>query len=132
MAEGWVRHLNSAQAGTLEVEAMSAGLHPIGYITPETFQVMEEKQVSLDGQESKGLEAIDWSQVDLLVNMTGLPSFSLAPGFQGRCLQWHIEDPFGESLRVYRRVRDQLERKVKELLADIESTAGGPASPPGG
>lgn len=130
MAEGWMRHLNRTQLGPVEVEAMSAGLYPIGYITQETIQVMQENDVSLEGQTSKGLEEIDWNRVDVLVNMTGVPAISRMAGFGGRSVEWRVEDPFNESLRVYRRVRDHLERKVKELLADLQSTTGGPASPP--
>jgi len=128
MAEGWTRHL--ARGGDVEVEPMSAGLTPLGYITSETYQVMEEKKVSLEGQQSKGLEALDWKQVDLLVNMTGLPGRSVVPGFQGKRLDWRVRDPFGEPLRTYRKVRDQVERKVKRLLDELKKTSsGGPAAP---
>lgn len=128
MAEAWTRHL--ARAKNLEVEAMSAGLTPLGYITPETCQVMEERKVSLEGQESKGREAIDWEQVDLLVNLTGLPWRSVVPAFRGGVQQWDVRDPFGEPIGTYRKVRDQLERKVKRLLADLKKTSsGGPAAP---
>lgn len=126
MAEGWARRL-----GGDKVEVVSAGISPLGFITEETLEVMEEKNVSLEGQTSKGLEAIDWQRVDVLVNMTPLPGRSVVPGFAGQRLQWNVRDPYGDSLRAYRRVRDQLERKVKQLLAELEaSSAGGPAAPP--
>ena len=131
MAEAWVRHLAQSEPGAEAVEAVSAGLYPLGFITPETIQVMAEKEVSLEGQESKGLEAIDWQQVDVLVNMTPLPGGSVVPGFQGRRLHWNVPDPYLQPLRQYRRVRDQLERKVKHLLGELKkSSAGGPAAPP--
>jgi arsenate reductase len=120
MAEGWTRHL---AAGRMEV--VSAGVSPLGHITEETFAVMKEKGVSLDGQTSKGLEEIDWQQVDLLVNMTPLPSRSLVPGFRGNRLNWRVPDPFGRSLKDYRRVRDLLERKVTRLLAQLATQPGG-------
>lgn len=126
MAEAWARHLARDS-----VEAMSAGLRPLGYITPETVQVMAEKNISLAGQRSKGLEDIDWQQVDVLVNMTPLPGRSVVPGFQGRRMELKVADPFGRSLRIYRRVRDQLERKVRKLLEELEPPSpAGPAPPP--
>lgn len=129
MAEAWVRHLS--RKDNLPVEAVSAGLTPLGHITEETLQVMGEKKVSLAGQGSKGLEAIDWSLVELLVNMTPLPGRSVVPGFAGQRLEWKVKDPYGQSLRTYRRVRDQLERKVKRLLTEMKkSPPGGPASAP--
>ena len=111
------------------MEVVSAGLSPLGYITEETIAVMKEKGVALDGQLSKGLEDIDWQQVDLLVNMTPLSAGSVVPGFQGRRLQWKVPDPFGQSLKDYRRVRDLLERKVDQLLVQLNPSPGGPASP---
>ena len=91
---------------------------------------MEEKKVSLEGQESKGREAIDWEEVDLLVNLTGLPWRSVVPAFRGGVQQWEIRDPFGETIDTYRKVRDQLERKVKRLLAELKkSSPGGSPAP---
>lgn len=125
MAEGWARHL-----GRGEVEAVSAGLSPLGFITPETFQVMREKNVSLAGQRSKGLEEVDWQQVDVLVNMSPLPARSVVIGFPGRRIQWKVPDPYMRPLRVYRKVRDDLERKVQRLLNDLKAPSAGPAPPP--
>lgn len=125
MAEAWARHL-----GADAIEAVSAGLHPLGLIPPETLQVMQEKNVSLAGQESKGLEAIDWKQVEVLVNMTPLPGRSVVPGFEGRRLEWRVRDPYGQPLRIHRKVRDELERKVRELLAELLDTFGAPPAPP--
>ncbi len=129
MAEAWARHL--ARGKNLEVETMSAGMTPLGSIPPETYEVMAEKKVSLEGQESKGREAIDWEQVDLLVNLTGLPWRSVVPAFRGRIEQWDVRDPYGEPIGTYRKVRDQLERKVKRLLTDLKkSSSGGPPPAP--
>lgn len=126
MAEGWVRHL--AVEG---IEAVSAGLAPLGYITEETIQVMKEKEVSLDGQQSKGLEELDWKQVDVLVNMTAMPCPSVVPGFRGRRVVWRVPDPFQRPLRTYRRVRDLLERRVTGLIAELKrDSAGGSDAPP--
>jgi arsenate reductase len=125
MAEGWVRH--RAVEG---IEAVSAGLAPLGYITPETAQVMKEKNVSVDGQQSKGLEAIDWKQVDVLVNMTFMPVRSVVPGFSGRRVEWRVPDPFQGSMRTYRRVRDLLERRVNKLIAELKQDSGGGSTAP--
>jgi protein-tyrosine-phosphatase len=100
-------------------------LAPLGYITPETAQVMKEKNVSVDGQQSKGLEAIDWKQVDVLVNMTFMPARSVVAGFSGRRVEWRVPDPFQGSMRTYRRVRDLLERRVNKLIAELKQDSGG-------
>lgn len=125
MAEAWTRHLSNGR-----VEAVSAGLHPLGFIAPETIQVMEEKQISLAGHHSKGLDAIDWQLVDVLVNMSPMATASLAPAFQGRRHEWKVKDPFQESLAIHREVRDELQRKVEQLLKELKGSSGGPVAPP--
>ena len=45
MAEAWANHLGN---GT--VQALSAGTYPLGVITGDTYNVMSEKGLSLDGQ----------------------------------------------------------------------------------
>jgi arsenate reductase len=113
MAEAWARHL----AGD-KVEAVSAGLRALGYISPETRQVMKEKGVAMNGQRSKGLGEIDWGRVELLVNMSGYPGGAINLPYRGRWLEWDIPDPFDEPADSFRRVRDLLEERVRELLAE--------------
>lgn len=120
MAEGFLRH---KQIDWLE--ALSAGIHPLGFIPPETVEAMQEKGVSLDGQVSKGLDAIDWDQVNLLVNMSSLPSGSVAPGYSGRREEWDIPDPFQFPLEEHRAVRDMLEERVDGLVRRLKAPSGG-------
>ena len=114
MAEAWARHL-----GGDKVEALSAGVRALGFIARETREVMAEEGISLDGQHSKNLDAIDWSAVDVLVNMSGYPSRQLVPEFKGRRLDWKVPDPYMDALESYRSVRDLLERKVRHLLEEL-------------
>jgi len=125
MAEAWTRHLSAGR-----VEAVSAGVEPLGFVALETIQVMEEKQISLAGQRSKGLHAIDWKLVNVLVNMSHRPTAALVPEFEGRRLEWDVPDPYGDDLATYRQVRDLLEEQVKKLIADLKGAPGGPAAPP--
>ncbi len=114
MAEAWARHL-----GADRVEALSAGVRPLGFIASETKEVMAEKGIRLDGQRSKGLDAIDWTHVDILVNMSGFPGRDLVPEFSGQRLDWKVVDPYMDPLESYRSVRDLLERKIRRLLEEL-------------
>lgn len=38
--------------------------------------------------------------------------------FTGRARDWGIADPKGQSLETYRRVRDEIERRVRELIEE--------------
>lgn len=125
MAEAWARHL-----GAGGVEAMSAGVRPLGFISEETIEVMGEKGISLDGHKSKGLDAIHWQQVDVLVNMSPYSPDSFAPSFTGRRIEWRVHDPFDEPMETFREVRDQLEKLVRKLLKDVQGGSSEPQAPP--
>ena len=55
--------------GKHQVQAHSAGLYPLGSITEDTYTVMSEKGISLDGQWSKGLRDVPVAQMDVVVDM---------------------------------------------------------------
>ncbi len=125
MAEAWARHLGGGR-----VEVQSAGLHPLGFISPETSAVMAEKGIPLDSQRSKGFDAIDWNRVDVLVNMSHVPARDLVPEFKGKRLDWKVSDPYMDPLETYRSIRDQLEKLVRKLLNELQGGASTPQSPP--
>jgi len=115
MAEALANHLGQGR-----VRAWSAGSHPLGAITPETYEVLSEKGISLDGHWSKGLKDVPVAEMDVVVGM-GCDVVCPAPsGFQGRVIEWNIPDPFGRELEFFHSVRDLIERQVKTLLADLE------------
>jgi len=111
MAEGFAK-----QYGADVMDAKSAGLSPAAIVQPLTFQVMEEKNVKLNGQCPKDLSSIAISDFDLLINMSGvkLPSRIPLP-----VREWKIEDPIGRSEEVYREVRDQIEDLVMRLILEF-------------
>jgi protein-tyrosine-phosphatase len=124
MAEAWMRHLSAGR-----VEAMSAGVRPLGFISEETVAVMREKGIGLDGHKCKGLEAIDWSLADVLVNMSPYAAETFAPAFTGRRLEWKVRDPFDEPIELFREVRDQLEKLVRKLLDELQGGSSEPQPP---
>jgi protein-tyrosine-phosphatase len=111
MAEGFAK-----KYGTDVMEVQSAGLSPATIVQPLTFQVMQEKNVTLDGQSPKDLSSITIPDFDLLINMSGvkLPTRIPLP-----VREWKIEDPIGRSEEVYREVRDQIEDLVMRLILEF-------------
>lgn len=111
MAEAFARSLGGA---AWEVE--SAGLMPATMIAPPVREVMAEKGIDLGDQFPKPLEWMRSQAFDLVVNISGypLPDIVDAP-----VRDWKVDDPIGQSGKVYRQVRDQIEVLVRELLADV-------------
>ncbi len=126
MAEGFARHHHSDV-----MTPLSAGLYPAAIVQPETIASMAEKELSLEGQEPKSIRSIDGQQIDLIVNMSGIPIPPQSPPFQGETLVWGVTDPIGRSTEVYRQVRDRIESLVGQLAETLRKhNAKRAAAPP--
>jgi arsenate reductase len=118
MAEGWLRHLSGGR-----VEAASAGTEPKG-LHPLAVRVMAERGVDVSGQRSKPLSEVADQAFDLVVTVCDRAR-QTCPVFPGaRTLHWDLPDPASvdgpeEALRLFREVRDELERRVRALLRSL-------------
>jgi len=118
MAEGWLRHLSGGR-----VEAASAGTEPKG-LHPLAVRVMAERGVDVSGQRSKPLSEVADQAFDLVVTVCDRARQN-CPVFPGaRTLHWDLPDPASvdgpeEALRLFREVRDELERRVRALLRSL-------------
>jgi arsenate reductase (thioredoxin) len=117
MAEAIARHCASDV-----IAAESAGIRPLGFIDPTAKSVLEQRGISMDGQFSKGLHSHALNHPDLIVNMSGMPGERL---FHGRAFEdWPIPDPFGESPDTHCRICDEIERRIKDLVARLRAKNG--------
>jgi arsenate reductase len=98
------------------MQAESAGLSPAAIIQPLTYEVMQEKNVSLDGQFPKDLSSVGVANFQILVNMSCVKLPSRIP-IEVR--EWKVEDPIGREIEVYRQVRDQIEHLVMRLILEL-------------
>ena len=116
MAEGFANKLSGGR-----LRSWSAGLYPLGWVEQNTSLVMNEVDISLAGQSSKGLTDVPLDQMDVVVAMGNEVSFDLPPCGKSRVIRWQIPDPFDSSLDRYRAVRDLIEVEVRSLIADLTS-----------
>jgi arsenate reductase len=120
MAEALARH----RCGD-RWEAASAGLNPLGFVAPETLEVLAEMGVNPAGLRSKGLEEFDLTEYRLLVNLSEhYLEGRISPAYTGRVLHRPVLDPYGGSLEVYRQSRDAINRLILRELCREE--AAGP------
>jgi arsenate reductase len=101
------------------IQASSAGISPLGRVVDATRRVLLECGIRIDGQYSKGLDAVRPEVADVIVNMTGIPGLALFPKL--RVVDWDVEDPYGEDLAIYRRVREDIEERVRQLAAQFRA-----------
>jgi arsenate reductase len=118
MAEGWLRHYAGDHA-----QAFSAGTQPSA-VNPMAVAVMREQGVDISGHSSKHVD--DLAREDFLFVITVCDAAREAcPVFPGALYQlhWSFDDPAGasgtdeEKLRVFRRVRDEIEERVRNFAA---------------
>ena len=112
MAEGFAHAL-----GGEKVEALSAGSKPSGKINPRATQFMKEKGIDISSHRSKGFDELAPIQFDCAVTMGCGEECPLVP--KARIISWDIPDPKNLSDSEFRDVRDEIERKVTELLKQI-------------
>ena len=125
MAEAFLRRY-----GGDRFEVHSAGLSPQA-INPLTVRVMQERGYDLSGHASKGIkEYLGKVLFQYLITVCAEAEKSCPtvwPGVSHR-LHWLFEDPAAfegseeERLAKFREVRDQIERKVKEWVAERSAT----------
>lgn len=117
MAEGFARHY--AQKLNLNIEIASAGSRPAGYVHPDAIAIMREKGIDISQQYSKGVTPQELLSYDYLITM-GCSNESICPAtFRGDSRDWGIPDPIGRPIDFYRKVRDEIEQKVLELLQEM-------------
>lgn len=104
--------------GGVRIEARSGGSKPLGYVLPEAIQVMREKGIDISGHPSQGFdEAWVRDHCDLVVTM-GCGD-DACPAFIGKpIVDWDLDDPKGQPLAEFRRVRDDIEQRVRTLLGE--------------
>lgn len=124
MAEGLARHY-----GMGRVEVFSAGVAPAP-LDPRAVRVMAETGIDISGHVPKGVDAVAIEEMDLVVTLCDYAQ-GFCPGgpMAQHRLHWSIKDPHGLwgpdwlVLRAYRKVRDDLDVRIRTVLADIPRIA---------
>ena len=97
------------------IEAWSAGSRASGKVNETAIEVMKEKGIDLSLHKSKSLSDLPQVQWDFIVTMGCGDQCPFVPGKAK--LDWQIPDPKNMPLEEFRKVRDQIENQVKELIS---------------
>jgi arsenate reductase len=106
------------------VRVRSAGSEPADTLNPAVVAVMAEVGIDIAREFPKPLTTDAVVSADVVVTMGCGDACPIYPG--KRYLDWALDDPAGESVVVVRRIRDQIDARVRELLEDL--TGGGAAA----
>ena len=116
MAAGFLRHL----AGD-RIEVLSAGSEPADSINPVAVAAMAEEGIDIAGEQPKVLTTQSVSASDVVVTMGCGDACPFFPGI--RYEDWQLDDPAGQELEAVRPIRDEIRRRVEELIASLVPTS---------
>lgn len=103
-------------------KTLSAGTKPVSQINPIVVQAMKEVGIDISKQKSKELTDEMIRDSDKVINM-GCMDKSFCPTiWLPKVIEWGMEDPKGQSIEKVREIRDEIEQRVKELVAEITIT----------
>ena len=103
--------------GGENIEAYSAGSRPSGKINPKAIEAMRELGYDLSKHQSKSLSEIPDIEYDFVATMGCGDECPFVRAKQRE--DWNIPDPKEMPPDEFRRVRDMIEMRVKELLSAL-------------
>ena len=98
-------------------EAASAGTTPADTVHPAVVTAMREVGIDLSEAKPRLLTDELAESADVIVTMGCGDACPVFPG--KRYEDWELEDPAGRDLTDVRRIRDEIEARVRTLLADL-------------
>ena len=106
-------------------KVQSAGTKPVSQINPIVVEAMREVGIDISNQKSKEITEEMMHNSDSIVNM-GCMDKSFCPTlFLPKVIEWNLPDPKGKSIEKVREIRDEIEERIKDLVAEITVTAEG-------
>lgn len=99
------------------VAVRSAGTAPADEINPAVLDVMREVGIDLAARKPQLLTAESAFEADVVITMGCGDTCPVFPG--KHYLDWPVHDPAGLSIEDVRPIRDDLDQRVRALLADL-------------
>ena len=112
MAAAYLQHL----AGD-RIEVLSAGSAPANEVNPAAIAAMLEEGIDMSAEQPKILTDDAVQASDVVITMGCGDTCKFYPG--KRYEDWVLEDPAGQGIESVRPIRDEIRRRVEELIAEL-------------
>jgi arsenate reductase (thioredoxin) len=106
-----------AHHGAGRVVVRSAGSEPADRLNPAVVEAMAEVGIDLSGERPKALEHEVVRRADVVITMGCGDACPVYPGV--RYEDWELPDPAGRPVEEVRPIRDEIDRRVRELLDEL-------------
>lgn len=115
MAEGFAKTIGSGK-----IEVTSSGLE-LSRVHPTAIQVMSEIGIDITDQTSNALSEFNAEDYDAVISLCGcgvnLPeAWVLREVFE----DWQLDDPDGQPIETFHRVRDEIKARVEKLVDSLK------------
>jgi arsenate reductase len=107
------------RAGGGRHQARSAGTKPASTVNPVVVEAMAELHIDVSKRVPRPLETTDAEWADVVVTMGCGDDCPFIP--EKRYVDWDLEDPKGLPIESVRAIRDDIERRVNELVAELDA-----------
>ena len=116
MAAAYLTHMSK---GTIEVR--SAGSEPADRINPAAVKAMAEEGIDISAEAPKILTTDAVKASDVVITMGCGDTCPFYPG--KRYEDWELEDPAGKGIDAVRPIRDEIRRRVDQLISELQPVA---------
>ena len=103
-------------------KVQSAGTKPVSQINPIVVEAMKEVGMDISKQKSKELTDEMIRDSDNVINMGCMDKNFCPTIWLPKVIEWNLEDPKEKSIEKVREIRDEIEKRVKEVVAEITTT----------
>ena len=103
------------------VQVTSAGSQPADRLNPAVVQAMAEVGLDISREFPKPLTNDKVQAADVVITMGCGDACPIYPG--KRYLDWDLPDPAGLDLEAVRPIRDEIDRRVLQLLAELMTSS---------
>lgn len=116
MAEGFAKTL-----GMGKIEVTSSGLEA-SRVHPTAIEVMSEIDIDVSNHTSDSLNDFHPDDYDAVISMCGCGT-SLPPEWltQEVFEDWELDDPDGQPIETFNRVRDEIKEQVAKLIDQLDT-----------
>ena len=112
MAAGFLQHLAGER-----IEVLSAGSQPADQVNPVAVAAMAEEGIDIATEQPKVLTESAVREADVVITMGCGDECPFFPG--KRYEDWVLDDPAGQGIEAVRPIRDEIRRRVEELIASL-------------
>ena len=112
MAAGFLTHLAGDQ-----IEVRSAGSEPADQLNPAVIEAMREVGIDITAEQPKLLTTDAVQAADVVITMGCGDTCPIFPG--KRYEDWQLDDPAGQGIETVRPIRDEIERRVRDLITQL-------------